>query len=160
MSQMTMISIAGFADVDDDTLDATFVFTDDAAAKLSHNAEFAAVRIETIFMGFYKHGDTVGTPISPVDGYPYSRSEIQYDFTWTSTRAPAIGFLSGQALLPVIAAGQPSNFYWKTADIDDSTGIVSLQVSYFVQTVSETITHDGIVKVYAVCQRQSVNNAS
>ncbi len=162
MSQMTFISTAGITDiVDSQVLAATDVVTDDSLCKIAQNAQAAIVRIETIPMGFYKHGDTVGTPVSPVDGYPYSRNEIQYLFTWFSTRAPAQGFVSGQGTRPVIAVGQPTSFYWKTADIDDSTGNVSLQVSYFAQGVAaETISHDGIIKAVCVCQRASVNSQS
>lgn len=157
---MTFTSIAGLTDiVSSQVLAATDIVTDDSLLKIAQNAQAAIVRIETIPMGFYKHGDTVGIPVSPVDNYPYAREEIQYLFTWYSTRAPAAGFVSGQGIRPVIAAGQPANFYWKTVDINDATGEVSLQVSYFSGT-NETIGHDGIIKVLAVCQRASVNNPS
>jgi hypothetical protein len=161
MSQMTFSSISGLTDiVDAQVLAATDIVTDDSLVKIAQNAQGGAVRSETIPMGFYKHGDTIGTPQSPVDGYPYSRSEVTYSYQMFSTRAPANGFVSGQGIPPVIASSQPSNYYWKTCDIDDSTGIVSIEVGYFVQGVSETDVHDGIIKAYAVCQRQSVAVAS
>jgi len=37
---------------------------------------------------FYKHGDTVGTPLSPVDGYAYDQTEIVYEYSLYSTRRP------------------------------------------------------------------------
>src|SRR5262249_49664794 len=57
------------------------------------------------------------------------------------------GFGNGQLNPPSMAAGQPGSPLWWTATIDAS-GIVHLQVDY-----NGTVTTDGILKVYAVCQR-------
>jgi len=160
VSQLRISSVPGFADLADANIAANQVLTDDSMVKISQNAKFSAIRLERIFMGFYKHGDTVGTPISPVDGYPYAQAEVLYDFVLYSTRAPGAGFVSGQATPPAVSPTQPANLYWYTADINDATGIVTLGVSYYKQGGAETITTDGIVKVYALCQRSSVNVAS
>lgn len=158
MSQLTIASVPGFNDLTDPVADD--VVTDDTLVKISQNAKFAAVRMETIYMGFYKNGDTIGTPVSPVDGYAYSRAEMLFDFSLYSTRAPGAGFVSGQATVPDISPTQADSLYWFTFDIDDTTGAVSITTSYFRNGGSETVTHDGIVKVSAVCQRSSVNTAS
>ena len=152
----------GFTDVSDATLAAGQVLTDDTLVKISENAKLAAVRAEIIFMGFYANGAEVPLPQSPVDGYLYSKSELVYEWTLFSTRGPDAHFVNGQAEAPGIGAGlklgQPTNIYWTEFDIDDATGKVSTLVSYFSQgVVPETITNDGVLKVYAVCQRASVS---
>lgn len=160
MSQLTFASIPGFADLADANIGPNKVLTDDSMVKISQNAKFAAVRAEIIFMGFYKHGDTIGVPTSPVDGYAYSRAEVMMDFTLFSTRPPASGFISGQATAPGIGASQPANLYWFIVDINDATGVVSITTSYYKQGGAETTQNDGIVKVYAICQRSSINVAN
>lgn len=55
---------------------------------------------------------------------------------------------------------QPANLYWHAVDINDANGKVSITVSYYVPKGAETISNDGVVRVIAVCQRQSVNVAS
>ena len=78
--------------------------------KISHNAKFGTVRSKLIFMGFYANGNTVPTPIDPDDGYAYSRGECQFVWTIYSNRAPAPGFVPGQATPPAQAnfAGRPT----------------------------------------------------
>jgi hypothetical protein len=136
------------------------VVTDDVAVKILQNAKFGCVRFETIFMGYFKHGDTVPQPVSPVDQYTYARNEVVYDFALYSTRQPAQGFVSGQATAPAISSVSTPNLYWTRAGINDATGIVSIDVSYYQPKGTETITHDGIVKVVALCQRASINTQS
>src|SRR4051794_17310138 len=121
MSQLLLNAVPGFTDLDEATIAAEEVLTDDALVKICQNAKFAAVRCERIFMGFYKNGDTVGLPVSPVDGYTYRQDEVLYDWSLYSTRAPGTGFVSGQADPPAISSTQPANLYWVKVDIDDST---------------------------------------
>lgn len=154
MTQMVITSISGFVDLPDANIAASTIVTDDSLVKINQNAKFAAVRPEFIFMGYYVNGDTISLPSSPVDQYAYSYDEILFDFTMYSTRGPGTGFVSGQATAPVQAILQPANLYWTRATIDSSTGKVAIDVSYFAQGGAETITHDGIVKVTAICQRQ------
>jgi len=160
MSQLIMTSLPGFVDIDHGLLDAHEIITDDKIVKIAQNAKFAAIRLEVIFMGFYQNGDTVPTPVSPVDGYKYGRDEVLYDICFYATRAPGVGFVSGQAEAPAIAPNQPANLYWQRVDVDDSTGVVSIDISYYRQGGAETITHDGMLKIYAICQRVSVNTPS
>ena len=157
MDPIYLSQIAGFVDIHDTTITAEKVLTEDSMVKICQNAKFAAVRSERIFMGYFKNGDVVGLPQSPVDGYQYSRVEIQYDSTLYSTRAPGNIFTSGQATPPGIAYTQPANIYWTLQDVFDETGVVTTYVSYYKKDGAETITRDGIVKVYANCQRQSLN---
>jgi hypothetical protein len=157
MLQLNISSIPGFTDVPDANLAAHEFVTDDALVKISQNAKFGAVRSERIFMGYYQNGDKVNPPVSPVDGYPYDISELQFDYILYSTRAPANGFVSGQGAPPVLAASQPANLYWPRANVDDATGAVSIQVSYYKPGGAETISTDGVLKVYANAVRASVN---
>jgi hypothetical protein len=157
---------AGFIDIPDAALSAHQVITDDDLVKISENANFAVVRCEIIFMGFYKHGDEIAAPASPIDGYQYSLSEICFDWTIYSTRGTDSNiFVSGQADAPGIGTGlslqQDANLYYWVADINDSTGQVTLLVSTFAQgKKSEIVSNDGVLKVHAICQRASVNVAS
>ncbi len=161
MSQLTFSAIPGFFDIADAAIVGGQPLTDDSIAKISHNAKFGAIRCEIIYMGFFANGNTVGTPISPVDGYAYTRAEVMYHFNRYDSRAPGPGFVAGQAAKPPSASSQASQIYhFGPWDIDDSTGIVSLQTSYFVTGGAETVTNDGIIKVYAMCQRSSVNVAN
>lgn len=157
---MLLTGIPGFIDLPNANLAAHQIATDDSLVKLNQNAKFGAVRTEILFMGFYKHGDTVPTPVSPVDNYQYSRSEILYEASFYSTRAPGANFSSGQATAPPIAPSQPANLYWKQANINDATGLIDITVSYYKPGGSETISHDGMVKIFAFAQRQSVNTPS
>ncbi len=164
MAQLTFASIPGFFDLGDSAIVGGQPLTDDAIGKISHNAKFGAVRCEIIYMGFYANGNTVPTPISPVDGYAYSRSEVMYVWSIYTNRTPAAGFVPGQAAPAPISASQAGNLYnfpggW---DINDATGVVSLKTTYNsnFSGLTEVVTNDGIIKVYALCQRSSVNVAN
>jgi hypothetical protein len=160
MSQLTMASIPGFFDIQDTAIAGGQPLTDDSIQKISHNAKFGAVRCELIYMGFFQAGNTVGTPTSPVDGYTYSRSEVMYIPILASSRSPAAGFTPGQSAFPSLAtsdAGTGSLIICPyQLDINDSTGVVTCQ-TYWSTSGAE---NQGTVKVYAMCQRSSVNTAN
>lgn len=154
MSQLLFASVPAFNDLADATVAANKCITDQAIQRISNNAKWGAVRCEQVFMGFYKHGDTIPLPVSPVDGYAYSNSgspkEVVFLFELYSTRAPAASFQSGQSTSPAISNSQSGNIYWFTNDIS-TTGVVAISIGY--TAASNTATHDGIVKVWALCQR-------
>lgn len=154
MSQLTMASIPGFFDQADAVLAGGNPLTDDAIIKIQNNAKFAAVRCEFVFMGWYKNGDTVPLPISPVDGYAYTAAECRFFIEGFSTQPPSGTFVSGQANTPT---GGPSTGtkidainYWVT----QSTRVVHCNVYYD----SNGAQSDGMLKITACCQRSSVNN--
>src|SRR5436309_3503220 len=89
MSQLAFAAAPSFTDRADAALGIDKALTDFRLQELSQNAKFGAVRPEIIFCGYYKHGDTVATPISPVDGYAYSTAEVIWDFQLYSTRPPS-----------------------------------------------------------------------
>jgi hypothetical protein len=161
MSQLTLTAIPGFFDLADSAIAAGQPLTDDSMLKISHNAKFGTVRSKLIFMGFYANGNTVPTPTDPDDGYAYSRTECQFVWMIYSNRAPAPGFVPGQASPPGQSTSQPGPLYnfpggW---DINDATGVVTFRTTYW-QNGNEVVNNDGIVKVYAVCLRLSLNNAN
>jgi len=163
MSQLTFGSIPGFFDLADAAIAGDQPLTDDSIQKISHNAKFAVVRVEPIYMGWYKNGDVIPTPSSPVDGYAYSRAECNFDIIGFATRAPAPGFVPGQAARPAQANanGGAGELYWEFFDVDDFTGAVYTAVSYRAESTGvETPTSDGMVKVRAQCIRASVNVAN
>ncbi len=150
-SQLQMSVQPTFSDLADSALAANNPLNDTAIRAVSRNAKFGAVRCESIYAGFFKHGDTVPPPISPVDFYAYSAAEILFDYEVFCSRAAGVGFVSGQKNPPPIAFSQSGNPFWFTYDIDSSR-IVQLNIAYADGT---SAVHDGIVKVNAVGQRNA-----
>jgi hypothetical protein len=107
MSQLVLNSIPGFSDLPDTAIAAGEVLTDATIRGMSHHGKFATVRGKLIFMGFYAHGNTVPTPYDADDGYAYARNECQYMFMPYSNRAPAPGFVPGQAAPPAAPTPAP-----------------------------------------------------
>ncbi|HEX5481384.1 MAG TPA: hypothetical protein VFZ08_02005 [Terriglobia bacterium] len=157
MSQLTFSAVPGFFDLADSAIAGNQPLTDDSLQKISHNAKFAAVRCEMIYMGFYGSGDTVPVPVSPVDGYAYSRGECMFIPVFASSRQPAPGFIPGQDTFPALSnvdlgsGGLVVVPY--VVDISDATGFITCQV-FFTTGGAQS---QGTVKVYAVCQRSSLN---
>ena len=83
MSQLTWSSIPGATDISDAAISADQPLTDADMLAISHNAKFGVVRQER-FQGYYKDGETVGLPTSPVDGYTYTRQELRYEWSFYS----------------------------------------------------------------------------
>jgi hypothetical protein len=152
-----MSAIPGFFDLADGTIAGGQPLTDYALAKISHNAKFGAVRCEVIYCGFFGPGDTVSTPVSPVDGYAYSYAECLFLPILYSTRSPAGGYTPGQASPPALANSDPGTGTLIVSpyqlDINDANGKVTCQ-TYWSTSGAE---NQGTVKVMAICQRLSVN---
>jgi Putative peptidoglycan binding domain len=122
---------------------------------------------ERFFIGFFSHGGVASVEnfpdrfVSLLDNYAYKQSEVRYEYHLHSTRLPVAGFVQGQRNPPddADAGSGPGNLFLLLWNLDDSTGRVSLHTSYSLQRGEEgeereeTRTHDGCVKVYAVCQR-------
>ena len=157
MSQMLMSSIPGFFDLADSTIAGGQPLTDDAISKISHNAKFGAVRCEIIYMGFYGPTDTVAAPASPVDGYQYSYGECFFWPILYSSSSPAAGYTPGQASPPPLINQDPGQGNLVKCpyelDVNDATGKVNVQ-AYWSGNGAQV---QGTVKVFAICQRLSVN---
>jgi hypothetical protein len=70
---------SNFVDLAESLFDAGAPLRDDAAAVANQNAKYAALRPE-FFVAEYHHGAVVPTPTSPIDGYAYTRDELEYAF--------------------------------------------------------------------------------
>lgn len=160
MSQLTMGTVPGFFDLADSAIAGGQPLTDDSLLKISHNAKFGAIRCEVIYMGFFTSGNTVPTPVSPVDGYAYQRSECAFIPVFASSRQPAAGFVPGQAAFPTLANNDLGTgsllIVPYEVDINDTTGMVTCQV-YFSGNAAQ---NQGTLKVYCVATRSSVNVAN
>jgi hypothetical protein len=158
MAQLTWAMIPGAVDLPDANLAADEPVTDYSLQKVSNNAKFAAVRPET-FYGWYKNGEIVLIPVSPVDAYVYHREELEYEVAAWCTRLP-VGATNGAAVKPGRAngnSGQGSLFwcdFWIDEKNEASPGLVHCEVSYW-SGENETLTNDGFVKVRTIATRLS-----
>ena len=137
----------GYSDLSDAVLVANSPTLGIDLGKISENAKFAMVRTE-VFSGIYSNGQTVALPISPIDGYVYSRSELIYFWTICNSTSPSTHWISAADSL----------FYCEW-NVDQTTGDVA---SYEVYRRSGnhanvTGTNDGMLQVWTVAQRQLTN---
>ncbi len=142
----------GFAEIPSDTFNDGQPASAATMKALNHNAEFGSVRNEQ-FWGYYKHGETVQLPVSPADGYAYSRAELLYSWSWFWTGSAA-GALNGtQVAPPRGATGGGGHLLQMGANIDQATGAVSINVDYHKDGGAQTPTNDGILLVIVHAQR-------
>jgi hypothetical protein len=160
MAQLTFAVIPGFVDLPDSSIAADQPLTDYSITKISNNAKFGAVRPET-FYGWYKNGETVKRPTSAVDGYVYSRQELQYEVSAWCSRSPANGAVTNGALTKPARAnvndGPGSLFlmdFWIDEKNEANPGLVHCYVSYW-ENGTETPTNGGFVKVRTIATRLS-----
>ena len=92
---------SGMVDISYGTVETGGYISDDTLTGLSYTSKYGGIREETFDMGFYRNGDQVKTPISPVDGYAYSYDECNFEWTFASSSK-----VSGNAF----AVGGPSTF--------------------------------------------------
>ncbi|HEX4311875.1 MAG TPA: hypothetical protein VHZ25_17730 [Acidobacteriaceae bacterium] len=140
----------GFTDIADSTWDNGNAITAPNVKALNANAQFGAVRNEQ-FWGFYRDSETVATPVSPADGYAYSRAELRYTWSifWTGS---ASGALNGTQATPSRGARSGGGTLLEVGfNVDQATGGVACTVDYFSGT--QTNTHDGILMVTTHAQR-------
>jgi hypothetical protein len=158
MAQLTWATQPGAVDLPDANLAADQPLTDYDLTKISNNAKFGAVRVET-FYGWYKNGETALLPVSPVDGYAYSRQELEYSVAAFCSRSPA-GATNGALARPSrqnANDGPGSLFlldYWIEEKTDTNPGLVHLETHYWDGS-TETVTNGGFVKVRTVAVRLS-----
>ena len=140
----------GFTEIADSTFDAGNAASDSALKAVNAAAKFGVVRNEQ-FYGYYANGETVALPVSPADGYVYSRSELRYSFGfyWTGGATGACnGTLTPPARGATSGQGQMIQF---GGNVDQATGAVATVVSYY--KTSQTDTNDGILLVITHAQR-------
>jgi hypothetical protein len=121
--------------------------------RLNGNAKYGVSSTEVIEMGEFVNGDTVPLPVSPIDGYAYSRSELQYIFSWRWT-CDGASFVQ-----PPYNQGQlgPLN-----VSINALTGAVSIVVHMINDRGENQVTESGWgrIKVTALCQRGAIYGAT
>jgi hypothetical protein len=158
MAQLTWATVPGAVDIPDSNLAADQPVTDYTLQKVSNNAKFAAVRPET-FYGWYKDGETVKIPTSPVDGYVYQRAELEYDIAAWCSRSPS-GATNGALVKPArnsVNDGPGSLFlmdFWVEEKNEANPGLVHCVVHYWTGS-TETPTNGGFVKVRTIATRLS-----
>lgn len=139
---LTLASPPGFSAVDAADLLAGDVLSALVLNQISLNAAFGMVRPE-FFYTIQKNGDTVPTPISPVDGYNYQSDELIYIYTPLTTFDAATGWVSQAGLL----------FYCQW-DVDQITGVVTCQEMYHPDgNTPINASNDGQLLVLTVAQR-------
>lgn len=146
---LSLGSQPGFTELPDATFDAGNPVTSAALKSLNADAKFGVVRNEQ-FWGYYCNGETVALPVSPVDGYQYSRAELLYSWSvaWTGSAPSAC---NGVHVLSTGATTGQGEILEMGFGVDQSTGLVSTNVHYFKS--SQINTHDGIVMVIVHAQR-------
>lgn len=114
------------------------------------DVNFGAVRNEQ-FYGYYCNGETVVLPVSPADGYQYSRDELLYTASryWSGS---ATGACAGTLTPPPCGAttGQGVPLQWQD-NVDQATGLVRCYTAYW--KTSQQDTNDGILLVVTHAQR-------
>lgn len=160
MAQLTWATQPGAVDLPDSNLATDQPLTDYSLTKISNNAKFAAVRPET-FYGWYKDGETVQIPTSPVDGYVYSRQELEYEVAAWDSRPPASGQAANGAIAKPpratvnSAAGTLFDMFFYVEEKNDANpGLAHCFVSYW-DNGTEHQTSSGMVKVRAIATRLS-----
>ncbi|HZT71508.1 MAG TPA: hypothetical protein VFC10_17405 [Terriglobia bacterium] len=160
MGQMTFATVPGFVDLPDSVLQADQPLTDYDLTKINNNAKFAAVRPE-VFYGWYKNGETVIIPTSPVDGYVYARQELEYEVAAWCSRSPAGGAATNGALVKPARANTndaPGTLFlmdfWVEEKNEASPGLVHCEVHYW-DNGTEYPTNGGFVKVRTIATRLS-----
>lgn len=101
-----------FAEVDEGSFVPGSTLRASSVLQIKKNIDEATLTPE--FFGVYEFqtGDTVSLPVSPVDGYTYSREELTYFWSWNAVR-PAVG--TGNVRIPIFYGG-----------VNQSTGVVNL----------------------------------
>ena len=131
----------GFSDQPDSALAAGQRAIGLALAKINGNAELGMCRLE-FFQGVYTNGQTVGLPVSPVDGYEYSRSELIYIWAIYNSANPSSGWITG-----------PTSLWYCGWNVDQETGDV-LCDEWYRNAASSGDSADGSLQVFTIAQRQ------
>jgi hypothetical protein len=141
---LKLSSPPGFADLADSVLASNSPAFSFNVGKIHENSRFAMARTE-VFSGEYKNGDTVSLPISPIDGYAYSRDELMYFWTVRNSTDASTLWISGADSL----------FYCAWL-VDQATGNVFSDEWYRRSGNHADVNHtnDGKLQVWTVAQRQ------
>ncbi|MDE2097877.1 MAG: hypothetical protein KGL39_11560 [Patescibacteria group bacterium] len=152
-SLLTLESEPGFTEVLDAVLATGMPVTSAVLKALNSAIKFAAVRTE-VFFGYYVLGQTVAIPTSLIDGYNYSREECRYVWSVYWTAAPGPGFVEGTLTEPPLGAtSAPGQLLQFGYNIDQATGVISGQTSYYTTNKQQVDTSDGMLMVHTIAKR-------
>lgn len=145
---LTLLTVPGFSDLSDSVLASGEPARGIHVEEISANAAFGMVRCE-VFQGLYFDGDTVPTPVSGIDGYEYSRSELIYLYNIAVSTNKDSGWIQSGV----------GSFWYCNWFVDQATGEVSSDEWYRNSGSggSRTETNDGQIIVYTIAQRQRQN---
>ena len=142
---MTLVlnQIPGFSDLPDANLVAGALALGIEDAMIASNAAFGMVRLE-VFQGIYIDGDTVILPVSPVDGYNYSRDELTYTWALYNTDDQKTGWITG-----------PDSLWYAAWLVDQTLGVVSCEENYRTSAnpPKTNKSSDGQLLVWTIAQR-------
>lgn len=144
---LKLSSPPGFADLADSVLATPSPSLGVDIAKIHENSRFAMARTE-VFSGVYKNGDTVLLPISPIDGYAYSRDELMYFWTVRNSTNPTSLWMSGA-----------DSLFYEEWNVNQQTGNV-FSAEWYRRSGNHadiTPTNDGKLQVWTIAQRQLAN---
>lgn len=136
----------GYSDLSDTILAANSPALGIDIAKIYDNSAFGKVRCEVFYnTAFLKNGEAVPLPVSPIDGYAYSRDELNYMWAVNSGNGSWI-------------SGADSLFYGQWL-IDQATGDVFCDEWYRRSGHHANVVHtnDGLLHVWTIAQRQRSN---
>ena len=147
---LTLSAVPGFTDIADSTYDAGSALSSASMKALNADAKFGAVRNEQ-FWGYYCNGETVELPVSPADGYEYSRAELIYTWSVWWTGSPPSACNGTQTAPTRGATGGGGTFLQAWYEVDQATGDVTCSTSYF--SGAQHDCNDGILLVVVHAQR-------
>jgi hypothetical protein len=147
---LTLSAQPGFTEIAEASFNAGATLSATVMKALNADAKFAAVRNEQ-FWGYYCHGETVQLPVSPADGYEYSREELVYTWSiyWTGSATAACNGTQTPPTLGSTTGG--GTILQQGFNIDQATGEVSCRVDYY--NGGTNVTTDGILLVMVHAQR-------
>lgn len=139
---ISLNAIPSYVDVADSTFAVDQPLKASTMTQLAHNAKFAMCRRE-VFQCTATNGQTIPAPVSPIDGYQYSYSEVTFWWTRQNSYSQATQKPSGGGCI----------LSW--ADSVSSVGVVSVETNYFIDGGADTPTNDGELCVFLLCQRNA-----
>src|SRR5579863_9182862 len=144
---LTILTPPGYSDLADVALASPQPALGIDLAKIYDNAVFGMVRTE-VFSAVYTNGETVPLPVSPIDGYTYSRNELIYFWTIQNSTDPTSGWITGL-----------DSLFFCDWLVDQTTGVVYSDEWYRRSGSHANVTHtnDGKLLVFTIAQRQLAN---
>jgi hypothetical protein len=142
-SRLSLAAIPTYTVHNDADFATDFPLKESLIQQMNESAKHGVVNAEVIYMGEFKNGDVVSTPVSPADGYAYSYAETRFVtcMRWTGDD-DGTNFKS-----PDLGKGQLSDWAFSV----DTVGNVTTVVRYELGSINSYST--GRVAVFAFCQR-------